>query len=79
MRHSFVLPNQKIETGKFDEKSLLTYVVGNGVVELFDFFVWCRCMHKSCVFNVLVVLTEPMRRSYFIFKIHFLAESKAGL
>ena len=49
MRHSFVLPDQKIEAGKFDEKSLLAYVVVNGVVELFDFFVWCRCMHKSCV------------------------------
>ena len=50
MRHSFVLPNQKIETGKFDEKSLLAYVVVNGFVELFDSFVWCRCMHKyACV------------------------------
>ena len=49
MRHSFVLPDQKIETAKFDEKSLLAYVVVNGFVELFDSFVWCRCMHKSCV------------------------------
>ena len=35
------------------------------------------CINHVCY--VLVVLTEPMRRSYFIFKIHFLAESKAGL
>lgn len=49
MRHSFVSPDQKIETGKFDEKSVLAYVVVNGFVELFDSFVWYRCMHKSCV------------------------------
>ena len=49
MRHSFVSPDQKIETGKFDEKSLLAYVVVNGFVELLDSFVWYRCMHKSCV------------------------------
>ena len=49
MRHSFVLPDQKMETGKFDEKSLLAHVVVNGFVELFDSFVWCRCMYKSCV------------------------------
>ena len=35
------------------------------------------CINHVCY--VLVVLAEPMRRSYFVFKIHFIAGSKAGL
>lgn len=49
MRQGFVLPEKKIETGKFDEKSLLGYAVVSGFFELFDSFVWRRCMQKSCV------------------------------